>query len=83
MAHRKLGTPVTIGELREMIKDFPDDTHFGFRNQPIQKLEVNEYDGVVYVSFQEIEEEPWEEEYVSGVGFDAPFYGGIIDDLPF
>ena len=40
---KQLGIPKTIGKLKEMIKDYPDNTSFEFRNQPRQELiEVNE-----------------------------------------
>jgi hypothetical protein len=38
MNQKKLGLPKTIGELRELIKDYPDETEFGFFNQPMQEL---------------------------------------------
>jgi hypothetical protein len=34
----RIGTAITIGELRKLIKEYPDDTPFGFRNQPMQSL---------------------------------------------
>ena len=51
---KQLGTPITIGELKELIKDYPDDTSFGFRNQPIQKLHEISYSGSKFVAFQEV-----------------------------
>ena len=33
----------TIGELKEQIKDLPDDMEFGFLNQPRQQIAVREY----------------------------------------
>jgi len=35
---KNLGTPKTVGELKELIKNYPDETTFGFRNQPMQSL---------------------------------------------
>jgi hypothetical protein len=49
-----LGVPKTIGELRELTKDYPDETLLNFRNEPIHQLE--DVDGIVCFSeiFQEI-----------------------------
>ena len=47
-----LGTAETIGELKEIIKDYPDDTSFGFRNQPIQEIHEFKYTEVTFVVFQ-------------------------------
>jgi hypothetical protein len=33
---KELARTMTIGELKKDIKDYPDDTLFGFRNQPIR-----------------------------------------------
>jgi len=49
---RSLGIATTIGELKELIKNYPDDTSFGFRNQPMQKLYEVKYDDIVFVTFQ-------------------------------
>lgn len=38
MEAKKLGLPKTIGELKELIKDYPPETGFGFQNQPMQEL---------------------------------------------
>jgi ribosomal protein S27AE len=39
---RSLGMSSTIGDLRKAIEKYPDDTSFGFRNQPMQELfEIN------------------------------------------
>ncbi|MBL0144902.1 MAG: hypothetical protein IPP48_03240 [Chitinophagaceae bacterium] len=54
MKIEKLGVPTTIGELKELINDYPNSTSFGFRNQPLQMLEVVDDE---YVVFQQIEEE--------------------------
>ena len=51
-AHR-LGVATTIGELRKMIEIYPDDTSFGFRNQPMQELCEVKYSDVTFVVFQE------------------------------
>lgn len=34
----KLGKPTTVGELKKILEQYPDDTSFGFRNQPMQCL---------------------------------------------
>lgn len=49
-----LGIPITIGELKKLIKNYGDDVSFGFRNQPLQALyELNlEEDGGIAVVFQ-------------------------------
>lgn len=47
-----LGIAKTIGELREIIKNYPDNTPFGFRNQPMQELQELIYqDNLLYVVF--------------------------------
>lgn len=52
---RFMGVPKTVGELRKLISEHPDDTPFGFRGQPIQKLVETKYaDAGPFVSFQEI-----------------------------
>lgn len=33
-----LGVATTVGELRKLIEQYPDETSFGFRNQPMQAL---------------------------------------------
>lgn len=55
---RVLATEVkTLGQLRELLKDFPDETEFAFINQPMQRLEHRTYicEGIVWecVGFQE------------------------------
>ena len=47
-----LGTPVTVGELKKLIEKYPDDTSFGFRNQPIQNLCHVEHGNDINVVFQ-------------------------------
>ena len=50
----KLGTPTSIQELQDLIKQFSGETSFGFRNQPIQTLYKVKYgDGVECVVFQQ------------------------------
>lgn len=34
----RVGTPNTVGRLKDMISKYPNSTSFGFRNQPIQTL---------------------------------------------
>ena len=43
-----LGVPKTIGELRELTKDYPDETLLNFRNEPVHQLE--DCDGIVCFS---------------------------------
>lgn len=50
---KKIGRATTIGELKKMIKDYPDNIPFGFRNQPMQSLYEIKYSDVMYVAFQE------------------------------
>ncbi|MCW3784907.1 hypothetical protein [Plebeiibacterium sediminum] len=51
---KHLGICTTIGELRTAIADYPAETSFGFRNQPMQHLhEVSYNDGKTFVVFQE------------------------------
>lgn len=49
---KKLGKPKTIGELKKLIEKIPDDTSFGFRNQPMQELFIYENGKKIYVFFQ-------------------------------
>ena len=49
---KKLGTPRTIGELKEIINNYPNSTSFGFRNQPIQDLYILTIDDEDYIFFQ-------------------------------
>lgn len=50
---KELGQAKTIGELKELIKSYPDETSFGFRNQPMQTLYEVIHDKDVFVVFQE------------------------------
>ena len=50
--HVMLGAPRTIGELKKLINRYPDNTDFGFRNQPIQTLCHVEFDDKMYIVFQ-------------------------------
>ena len=44
-----IGEPKTIGELRKFIEKYPDETSFGFRNQPMQELrEINNGEFIVF-----------------------------------
>lgn len=47
-----LGVATTIGELKKIIQNYPDETSFGFRNQPMQELHEVKYPDVVFVVFQ-------------------------------
>lgn len=49
----RLGIPQTVGELRKLLEQYPDDASFGFRNQPLQILYYLEYPGLKCVCFQE------------------------------
>lgn len=49
----KLGKPKTIGELKKIIDSLPDNTSFGFRNQPMQELFIFKHGKKDYVFFQE------------------------------
>lgn len=49
---RSLGVATTIGELKKLIENYPDETSFGFRNQPMQELHEVKYFDVVFVVFQ-------------------------------
>jgi predicted translin family RNA/ssDNA-binding protein len=49
---KKIGKAKTIGELKELIKNYPDNTLFGFRNQPIQELYECKYDEFNALLFQ-------------------------------
>lgn len=53
--YKPLGIAKTIGELKELIKNYDDNIEFGFRNQPIQQLIEVKYDDTVFVVFDEIE----------------------------
>ena len=50
--HKIIGIPTTIGELKRMIADFPDETSFGFRNQPMQVLKQKNTDEGTFVFFE-------------------------------
>lgn len=50
----ELGTASTVGELRELINSYPNETIFGFRNQPQQILVELNYNNEIFVAFQEI-----------------------------
>lgn len=49
---RSLGTAHTIGDLKKMIKDYPDDISFGFRNQLMQCLYEIKYPDQTFICFQ-------------------------------
>ncbi len=52
---KSLGIVSTIGQLRKLIKKYPDNTSFGFRNQPMQELTESTSDvGQTFVTFQEL-----------------------------
>ena len=51
---RSLGVVKTIRELKEVIKDYPDETSFGFRNQPMQELYEVKYPDALFVVFDNL-----------------------------
>ena len=48
----QLGTPETIGQLREMLSKYGDSTQLNFRNQPRQSLFETEIGGDIIIYFQ-------------------------------
>lgn len=47
-----LGQATTVGQLKDLLKNYDNDTSFGFRNQPMQDLyEVKDGDKT-YIVFQ-------------------------------
>lgn len=54
---KELGTPTTVGELKEIINNYPKSTSFGFRNQPIQSLYEVKVGSEDFIFFQEAESE--------------------------
>ena len=48
----QLGTPETIGQLREMLSKYADSTQLNFRNQPRQSLFETEIGGDIIIYFQ-------------------------------
>jgi hypothetical protein len=51
-----IGIATTVGQLREMLKDCPDDMGFGFLNQPMQELYKFDSGGITAVVFQPVED---------------------------
>ena len=49
---RSLGEATTVGELKQLLEGYSDDTSFGFRNQAMQGLYEVRYPDVVFVCFQ-------------------------------
>jgi|GEM_PF-3618500 len=49
---KPLGIVSTVGELMDILKQYPRATGFGFRNQPMQELHELKYTDAVYVVFQ-------------------------------
>tara|TARA_B110001452_G_scaffold265390_1_gene269935 strand:+ start:113 stop:316 length:204 start_codon:yes stop_codon:yes gene_type:complete len=49
---RSLGVAQTIGELKKLIAEYPDETSFGFRNQPMQELYEVQNKEETFVVFQ-------------------------------
>ncbi len=53
MKSKRLGKPTTKDQLLKMLRGYPGDTDFGFRNQPRQTLYALEYpDGYSAIVFQ-------------------------------
>lgn len=52
MKTKKLGTPKTIKELRQMIKGVKGKSSFGFRNQAIQSLYIGTDKNETVIYFQ-------------------------------
>jgi hypothetical protein len=54
-----LGMPDTIGKLKDLIKNYPDNTSFGFRNQPMQNLFEVKYndEDEIFVVFDQLKDE--------------------------
>jgi len=52
---QKSAIPRTIGELKSFIAEYPDNTPFGFINQPVQELIETKYESITFVSFAEIQ----------------------------
>lgn len=50
--YKMIGTPKTIGELKKLIENYPDETSFGFLNQPMQDLFERKFGDQVFVCFQ-------------------------------
>lgn len=48
-----IGSPCTVGRLKQILKHFPDDLDFGFRNQPMQQLVFISRDGYNCLVFEE------------------------------
>lgn len=53
---KNFGTFRTVGELFDFIKDYPADTSFGFRNQPLQNVTEIELNGKKMLAFQQDEQ---------------------------
>lgn len=82
-----LGTATTIGELRELIKNYPDETSFGFRNQAMQELHEVKYPDETFVVFQPNEPNPmqggaWEITIKEGACPKCSNFGILDDGTP-
>ena len=51
---RSLGVVKTIRELKEVIKDYPDETSFGFRESIMQELYEVKYPDALFVVFDNL-----------------------------
>ena len=49
----EIGIPRTVGEIRKMIEQYPDDMPLNFLNQPAQALYYSESETLKFVCFQE------------------------------
>lgn len=45
---KKLGIPTTLGELRKMTEQYPDETLLQFRNEPRHELLFNQEQGLIF-----------------------------------
>ncbi len=52
MTAKEIGTAITVGGLRKLLKPYSDNTSFGFRNQPMQILYEVKSKKLVYIVFQ-------------------------------
>lgn len=50
-----IGRPSTVGQLRALLAKYPDETEFGFRNGPLERLCEVKHGSEVYVVFDAVE----------------------------
>jgi hypothetical protein len=51
---RYLGEPTTVGELKKLIENYPDNTLFGFRHQVFQQLVEVKFPDTLCVVFADV-----------------------------